>query len=142
MQFTIRPFAEHDLTNHLEEASDHWHWNQELSTLHITVEHVFRHLKGPALQALPGTNLKSMWETVEVLLIIHNILTELGDNPYEIQGFNGEEDLDPIPDEAAEDILVSDATGHTCMTEDGLYCSGLLQRKHLLNNNDTRFFIH
>ena len=135
MQFTIHPFAEHDLRNHLEETSAHQHWNWELSTLCIAVEHAFGHLKGhfPAFQAIPRTHLKSMWDTVEALLIIHNILTELGDSPYEIQGFNGEEDLDPNPDEVVEDILVSDATRHTCMTEDKLYHSGLLWRKHLLN---------
>ena len=60
---------------------------KELSTLCTAVEHTFGCLKGcfPALWPLPGTHLKSMWETVEVLLIIHNILTESGDKPYEIQ---------------------------------------------------------
>ena len=130
------PFAEHDLTNDPEEASAHQHWNRELSTLCIAVEHAFGCLKGrfPALQALPGMDLQSMWETVEALMVIHNILTESGDDPYEIDGFNGEEDPDHNPVEAAEDILVSDAPSHTCMTEDELYCSGLLQRKHLLDS--------
>ena len=85
------------------------------------------------MQAFPGTNLQRMWETVEAFMIIHNILTESGDNPYEIDGFNGE-DPDLNPAEAAEDILVSNAPSHTHMTEDELYCSRLLLRKQLLDS--------
>jgi len=88
----------------------------------VKVEHAFVFLKGrfPALRALPGYDLKAMWETVEALLIVHNILTGLGDNPHEIQGFNGEEDADPNPDEAPEDDLVQNSLGRMRMTENEL----------------------
>ena len=36
--------------------------------------------------------MKAMWEALEALLILHNILTEFRDNPYEIEGFNVEEE--------------------------------------------------
>ena len=54
------------------------------------------------------------------LLIVHNILMEFGDNPHDIQGFNGEEDPDPNPNEAQEDVLVQNSQGHMWMTENEL----------------------
>ena len=101
-QFSIRPFANHDLTNDEEQSAAQHHWNHELSSLRVKVEHAF--VKGwfPALRALPGYDLKAMWETVEGLLILHSILTGFVDNPHDIQGFN-EEDADPNPNEAPED---------------------------------------
>jgi len=67
--------VDHDLTNDEEESAAWRHWNRELSTLRVRVEHAFGLLKGqfPALQALLGNDLKAMWETVEALLIVHNI---------------------------------------------------------------------
>ena len=44
-QFCIWPFSEHDLTNDEEEAAAKWHWNCEVSALHVTVEHAFGTLK-------------------------------------------------------------------------------------------------
>jgi len=57
----------------------------------------------------------------------------LGDNPHEIQGFNGEEDADPNPDEAPEDDLVQNSWGWIRMTENKLYRAGLLHQKKLLD---------
>ena len=86
----------------------HQHWNRELSALQVAVEHAFGMLKGwfPALRSLPGHNLRVMWRAVEALMIVHNILTECEDNPYDIQGFNGQEDVDLVPEEAEEDVWV------------------------------------
>ena len=134
-QFTIRPFANHDLTDEEDEAAACRHWNRELSALRVAVEHAFGMLKGrfPALRSLPGHNLRVMWSTVEALMIVHNILTECGDNPYDIQGFNGQEDVDLVPEEAEEDVWVQNAHGHTRMMEDELFQAGLLHRKELLD---------
>jgi len=121
-QFSIRPFVDHDLTNDDEESAAWCHWNHGLSALRVRVEHAFGWLKGrfPALQALQGYELKAMWETVEALLIVHNILTAFGDNPHDIQGFNGEEDADPNPNEAQEEDLVQNSRGQMQMNENDL----------------------
>jgi len=134
-KFTTRPFADHDLTNDPAEASARHHFNRELSHLHVRVEHAFGILKGrfPALRAFPGHNIRQMWMFVESLLILHNILQEFGDDPYDIEGFNREEEEDPSPPNEAENVLVGGARGHNHMTENVLYQTGLVRRKELLN---------
>jgi len=83
---TIRPFAEHDLTNDPGEASKQRHWNRELSHLRVRVEHAFGVLKGrfPSLRGFRGHDLRQVWKFIESLLILHNILQEFGDDPFTI----------------------------------------------------------
>jgi len=134
-KFTIRPFSDHDLTNDPAEASAHHHFNRELSHLGVRVEPAFGILKGrfPALRAFPGHNIRQMWMFVESLLILHNILQEFGDDPYDIEKFNGQEEDDLCPPNEAENVLVVGARGRNHMTENVLYQTGLVRRKELLN---------
>lgn len=94
-KFTIHPFSENDLTNDPKEACVRKEWNFQLSHIRIAIEHAFGCLKGrfPLLRGLPGNNLDEMYKLIEALLITHNILTELGDDPKLIEGFNGAEIL-------------------------------------------------
>lgn len=129
-KFTIRPFGENDLTNDPDEADRRRHWNYRLSHLRIAVEHAFGRLKGrfAALRALSGINLDFLYKCLEAILVIHNILTQLGDDPMEIDGFNGAEDR----------FVVQRAQGRrrereiANMTEDELYVTGVARRKFLL----------
>ena len=71
---------------------------------------------------------------IKSLLVLHNILQEFRDDPYEIEGFNGQEDKDPCPQmEGEEDVLVWGAHGRDQLTKDVLYQGGLLCRKCLLS---------
>ena len=134
-KFTIRPFADHDLTNDPAEASACHHFNRELSHLHVRVENAFGILKGQflALCTFTGHNIRQMWMFVESLLILHNILQEFGDDPYDIEGFNGQEEDDPSPPNEAESVLVDGARGRNRISENVLYQTGLVRRKGLLN---------
>ncbi|KIJ43361.1 hypothetical protein M422DRAFT_253243 [Sphaerobolus stellatus SS14] len=102
-KFTTRPFAEHDMTTDPQEVRQRRRFNITLSRLRVKVEHAFGMLKGRfvALREFPGRSLQQMWRIIESLIILHNILTEYGDDPSEIEGFNGEEDEDEP--EAGED---------------------------------------
>jgi hypothetical protein len=53
-----------------------------------------------------GRHIPQLWGFVEALLIMHNILIEYGDDPQDIEGFNGQEDEDGGPSEMAEDNWV------------------------------------
>lgn len=65
-------------------------------------------------------------------MIVHNILTELGDDPLEIDGWNGEEEDEG--EEVAEDGLVAGARDRRQRhSEQALYQAGILRRKHLLD---------
>ncbi len=61
---------------------------------------------------------------IEVLMIVHNILEEYGDDPETIRGFNGQEDDDvrDVVGKAPLDLL----------DRDELYNLSLLRRKHLV----------
>jgi len=66
-----------------------------------------------------------MWMFVESLLILHNILQSIGDDPFETDGFNGQEEEDLAPPDEQEDVLVQAARGQNRMSEDALYQTGI-----------------
>ncbi|EPQ55388.1 hypothetical protein GLOTRDRAFT_9880, partial [Gloeophyllum trabeum ATCC 11539] len=102
--YSIRPFADHDLTNDPEEAARRTRWNAKLSSLRIAVEHCFGRLKGrfPILRHFPGHDLDYIFRQIEAMFILHNILEAYGDDPETIEGYNGRED--PEVDEIMGDI--------------------------------------
>lgn len=139
-KFTIRPFAEYDLTNNAVEARARKRWNFDLSHLRVRIEHSYGRLKGrfPLLRYMTGTNLEVMWRTIESCLIMHNILTELGDDPTTIEGYNGLEDEDDEEvDEDMRNTLNQEERMRQSivnrMDEEELYRTGLFRRKQLLN---------
>ena len=67
--------------------------------------------------------MEQVWQFVESLLIVHNILQEFGDDPFTIEGFNGNED---------EDVLVHGARGQNRLSEDALYQTGIVWRQSLV----------
>ena len=73
-----------------------------------------------------------MYIVIETLMILHNILQNMGDDPAEIEGWNGAEDsIDD--DEAAEFGLVIRARDRAeRLTEEQLHTSGLARRKILM----------
>ncbi|EJC99238.1 uncharacterized protein FOMMEDRAFT_69517, partial [Fomitiporia mediterranea MF3/22] len=87
--FTIRPFAEYDITANRLEARQRRDWNFNLSKVRVCIEHAFGRLKGcfPCLRNLPGYDLEAMWRTVEACMILHNILQGIRDDPTTIEGF-------------------------------------------------------
>lgn len=141
-KFTIRPFADNDLTNDPLEARTRRRWNYDLSHLRVRIEHSYGRLKGrfPLLRCMRGNNLQVMWRTIEVCLIMHNILTELGDDPTSIEGFNGLEDgleEDNEVDENMQNHLSEEEQirqqSVNRMAEEELYRTGLFRRKSLVN---------
>ena len=138
-KFTIRPFAEHDLTNDAAEARARKRWNFDLSHLRVRIEHSYGRLKGrfPLLRYMTGSNLEVMWRTIEACLIMHNILSEFGDDPTTIEGFNGLEDEDDEEaDENMQNALNQEERARqgtvNRMAEEELYRTGLFRRKELL----------
>jgi hypothetical protein len=134
-KFTIQPFSEYDLTNDPEEKSKRCHFNRDLSHICVRVEHAFGILKGRfmALRGLRGRDLAQMWGFIEAPLVIHNILTEYGDDPYEIEGFNGQEDEDNLQPDVADDDWVCGTRGQTYMNATRLYETRVEHRKQLMN---------
>ena len=130
-RYTIRPFADFDLTNNAAEADRRKRWNRSLSSLRIAVEHAFGRLKGrfPILRSFRGHQLEPIFKTVEALLILHNILESIGDDPKLIEGFNGEEDEEVR--ETLREMRHSGSAGddYTC---DQFYGSGVLCRRILV----------
>lgn len=140
-KFTIRPFAEHDLTNDPLEARARKRWNYDLAHLRVRIEHSYGRLKGrfPLLRCMTGENLEVMWRTIEACLIMHNILSELGDDPATIEGFNGLEDEIEDENEVDENMQNNLNVGERVrqstvnrMAEEELYRTGLFRRKELL----------
>ncbi|THU93414.1 hypothetical protein K435DRAFT_670200, partial [Dendrothele bispora CBS 962.96] len=130
--FTIRPFSDEDLTTNPAEAARRSKWNRALSSLRIFVEHAFGRLKGrfPILRCMPGRILSFMYRLLVGLMILHNILEGLRDDPEQIKGFNG-----------AEDPFVSSGLGtvgqevnerDTRLEGDAFYRTGLYRRKLLM----------
>lgn len=117
------------MTREPEEAVIRKQWNRHLSSLRIFVEHAFGRLKGrfPYLRFIPGKDLNEIYNMIEALLIIHNILEARNDDPNTIEGFNGAEadDVDEIRGDAPPDLIDPD--------EDALYAQGLYRRKLLVD---------
>ncbi|RPD57564.1 hypothetical protein L226DRAFT_457808 [Lentinus tigrinus ALCF2SS1-7] len=55
-QYSVRPFQQYDITNDPAEAAIRKEWNRRLSSLRVTIEHVFGRLKGrfPYLRHITG----------------------------------------------------------------------------------------
>jgi hypothetical protein len=89
-QYTIRPFSNHNLTDSPEEASAHKRWNIKMSSAHQVVEHAFGRLKGRfgVLCEMPGYDMDRIYKHVESLLILHNILEGLHDDPKSIEDYH------------------------------------------------------
>lgn len=79
---------------------------------------------------MPGRNMTEMYQIIEALMIVHNILEEYGDDPTTIAGFNGQED-----EEATG--MQHNAAPHDMPDQDGgsdeLHQQGLLRQKILLD---------
>lgn len=136
-KFTIRPFTDTELTNDPVEAKRRRDWNRRLSKLRISIEHAFGMLKGrfPSLRNMPGQNLDRIFKTIEALMVVHNILVEMHDDPAEIDGYNGDEDLGLFG--PARGGLDEQATRRTRevdnLRETDLHRLGVYRRKLLLN---------
>lgn len=138
-KFTIRPFAEYDLTNDPVESRARKLWNQDLSHIRIAIEHAFGLLKGrfPILRNFPGHDLLNIYRTIQACMVLHNILIDLDDDTDDMDDFDGNDtgtgandvredfardDDDPGP---AEDNLDD-------MDDTTLYRTGLYRWKELL----------
>lgn len=128
-KFTIRPFAEGDLTNDPDEVRRRRQFNFGLSSVRITIEHAFGMLKGrfPALRNMPGSDLNVIYTTVEALMVIHNILIGLKDDPTEIDEYDGVDDL-PVNREAPR----NNTREIDNIVDTELYRTGLYRRKRLM----------
>lgn len=137
-KFTIRPFAEYDLTNDPAEAASRREWNMDLSHIRIAVEHAFGRLKGrfPILRNFPGQDLSQIFKTIQACMVLHNILTELQDDPSEIEDYE-EEDEELEDEDIPEGNQQGGQIGRVAedldnMDDNTLYRTGLIRRKHLL----------
>jgi hypothetical protein len=130
-QWTMRPFADHDLTNNADEAARRKQFNVHLSRARQRVEHAIGRLKGRfrILRSIPGYKMPEIFKMVESLFVLHNILEELGDDPATIEGFNGEED-----DTVREAMANLRARAGERNDSDTLLSGGLLRRKILLKH--------
>ncbi|KAG9044264.1 hypothetical protein FS837_008543, partial [Tulasnella sp. UAMH 9824] len=96
--YTLRPFAENELGNTLEDKRRRRKFNKALSSERIEVEHAFGDLKGrfQALKCLGGVdNLGDAFRAVEALTILHNICLDFGDNARELPDFTLEDEYPP-----------------------------------------------
>ena len=127
-KYSIRPFAEYDLTRDPIESEKRKKWNCKLSSLRIAVEHAFGRLKGcfPYLREVPGYDMLQDYRTIEALFILHNILEELNDDPSDIEDYNGIDEHmgfeEQLGGEISRDLSAQD-----------LYRTGLLHCKQLLD---------
>jgi hypothetical protein len=132
LQYTIRPFSNHDLTDNPKDASACKRWNINMSSARQVVEHAFGCLKGQfgVLCEMPGYDMDHIYKYVESLLILHNILEGLHNNPESIDGYHG--------DEFDEFCQVLQACACACGVVEGPTnaeterLSGVLRRKLLL----------
>lgn len=83
---------------------------------------------------MPGSNLNRIYTTIEALLVIHNILLGRNDDPTEIEGYNGEEDLGlfGLARAGIDNDAVHRAQNIDRMVDADLYRTGLHRRKLLL----------
>lgn len=136
-KFTIRPFTDADLTNDAGEGKRRQDFNFSLSSLRIKIEHAFGMLKGrfPALRNMPGTDMKMIYMAVEALMVIHNILVDLNDDPTEIDDYDGSDELglfQPIC-QGEDEETERQVTEINELEDTILYRTGLYRRKQLMN---------
>ncbi|EJD08462.1 uncharacterized protein FOMMEDRAFT_66464, partial [Fomitiporia mediterranea MF3/22] len=64
-------------------------FNFKLLHCRIAIEHAFGMLKGrfTSLRSFPGYKLNVIYMTVEALMVIHNILIDLNDDPETIANY-------------------------------------------------------
>ena len=95
-------------------------------------------LKGrfPALRAMPGYNLHAIYVAIEALFVIHNILIARGDDPTDIEGYNGIEDAGLFePARIGYDVdAVRRAQNIDNLIDSDLYRTGLYRRKKLIEH--------
>ncbi|KAL5511017.1 hypothetical protein ACEPAG_3736 [Sanghuangporus baumii] len=135
-KFTIRPFADSDLTNDEDESHRRRDFNFQLSHLRICIEHSFGMLKGrfPALRCMPGTDLNVIFTVIEALMVVHNILIDLGDDPTLIEDYDGVDELARLRDDTKDGNRRAQEIND--FDEVDLYRTGLYRRKALLNLMD------
>jgi hypothetical protein len=131
----VRPFADYDLTSSATERRRREQFNYHLSSIRICAEHAFGRLKGrfPQLCGFEGWDIPSMYSQLEAVMIIHNILTTIEDDPAEILGYVGHEEQ-----EAGEVEFEGNSrrqASHS-ITGDQLCHAGVARRKMLLENMD------
>lgn len=107
----------------------------DLSRIRIAVEHAFGRLKGrfPILRNFPGQDHLTIYRTIQACMILHNILTELHDDPTEIEDYVGaDKELEDV--EALEGGGVGERVAERLdhMNDATLYQTGLIRRKELL----------
>lgn len=126
-KFSIRPFADYDLTSNPVVAERRKKWNHKLSSLRISVEHAFGRLKGrfPYLREIRGADLTETYCVIEALFVLHNILEGLHDDPMEIDDF-----VDEL-EEYEENVEARQADQNLGLED--LFRAGDLHRKALVN---------
>ncbi|CEL63950.1 hypothetical protein RSOLAG1IB_10933 [Rhizoctonia solani AG-1 IB] len=79
----ITPFQEHEIREAADTRTARLmkKWNKSMSSQRIIVEHTFARLKNwfRYLQGVRGSDLQSAYRAIESMLVLHNILIELGD---------------------------------------------------------------
>ena len=83
---------------------------------------------------MTGRDIDEVYRILEALMIVHNILERLRDDPSDIEDYDGEEDedVDVVRGVApARALGYDEGIGH--LNDDQLYATGLLRRKWLLN---------
>lgn len=100
-KYTLRPFTVPE-TNVPGEKDKRTKFNKAHSRTRIGIEHVYGDAKGrfPWLKLLSGRNIILIYQTVESLFILHNILRDYGDDPSAIDDFLRQRD-----DPAAAEIM-------------------------------------
>lgn len=78
---------------------------------------------------MPGYDLTRIYTSIEALFVIHNILQERGDDPSDIEGYNGIEDSGLF---GHDNDAVRRANDIENIIDSDLYRTGLYRRKQLL----------
>lgn len=83
--YSIRPFNDNELRS-ADERRRRTAFNKAHSRARIIVEHTFGLLKGrfPVLKWMPGRKPKECYRIVEALMVLHNLLFMLNDDPKQI----------------------------------------------------------
>lgn len=106
-----------------------------MSHIRITVEHAYGRLKGHfrALQNLPGRDIEEMLQSIEALLILHNILLEFGDAGEDMEWSdpNKEREDEELDENLDEDDIRRRMTSR--LNDEKVYQAGIHRRKLLVD---------
>ena len=80
---------------------------------------------------MPGTDLNIIYSVIEALMVIHNILIDLGDDPTLIENYNGVDELVGAPEVVEQRNREAQEINNFGSVD--LYRTGLLRRKELMN---------